>query len=96
MLFKLIISGDVVIVNKVFNLWHLKGQKLFFSILIWYHTYITLYHLIMNENKRSIYDIDPLLGESYVAKAVREANQLPDNERLKALSKLAKEMIGEA
>ena len=52
--------------------------------------------LIMNENKRSIYDIDPLMGESYVAKAVREANQLPDNERLKALSKLAKEMIGEA
>ena len=50
----------------------------------------------MNENKRSIYDIDPLLGESYVAKAVREANQLPDNERLKSLSKLAKEMIGEA
>ena len=50
----------------------------------------------MNENKRSIYDIDPLIGESYIAKAVREANQLSDNERLKALSKLAKEMIGEA
>ena len=51
----------------------------------------------MNENKRSIYDIDPIMGESYVAKAVREANQLSDqNERLKALSKLAKEMIGEA
>ena len=52
----------------------------------------------MNENKRSIYDIDPLMGvmgESPVAKAVREANQLPDNERLKALSKLAKEIIGE-
>ena len=44
----------------------------------------------MNENKRSIYDIDPLMGESPVAKAVREANQLPDNERLKALSKLDK------
>lgn len=50
----------------------------------------------MNENKRSIYDIDPNLGESYVAKVVREANQLSDNERLKALSKLAKEIIGEA
>jgi len=50
----------------------------------------------MNENKRSIYDIDPLTGESYVAKAVREANQLSDNQRLKALSKLAKQMIGEA
>ena len=46
----------------------------------------------MNENKRSIYDIDPNMGESPVAKAVREANQLPDNERLKALSKLAKEI----
>ena len=52
--------------------------------------------LIMNENIKSMYDIDPLTGESYVAKAVREANQLPDNERLKALSKLAKQMIGEA
>jgi len=50
----------------------------------------------MNENIKSMYDIDPLIGESYVAKAVREANQLSDNERLKALSKLAKEMIGEA
>ena len=50
----------------------------------------------MNENIKSMYDIDPLTGESYVAKAVREANQLPDNERLKALSKLANEMIGEA
>ena len=39
---------------------------------------------------------DSALGESPVAKAVREANQLPDNERLKALSKLAKEIIGEA
>ena len=67
------------------------------SILIsWYHECITLYHLIMKPNQKSIYDIDPLMGESYVAKAVREANQLPDNERLKALSKLAKEMIGEA
>jgi len=47
----------------------------------------------MNENKRSIYDIDPNMGESPVAKAVREANQLPDNERLKALSKLAEAMI---
>ena len=50
----------------------------------------------MNENKRSIYDIAPRMGESYVAKAVREANQLPGNERLKALSMLAKQMIGEA
>ena len=50
----------------------------------------------MNENKRSIYDIDPNKGESPVAKVVREANALSDDERLKALSKLAKEMIGEA
>ena len=50
----------------------------------------------MKPNQKSIYDIDPLIGESHVAKSVREANQLPDNERLKALSKLAKEMIGEA
>ena len=50
----------------------------------------------MKPNQKSIYDIDPLMGESYVAKAVREANQLPNNERLKALSKLAKQMIGEA
>jgi len=49
----------------------------------------------MNENKRSIYDIDPLMGESPVSKAVNEANKLPDDERLKALSKLAKEIIGE-
>ena len=49
----------------------------------------------MNENKRSIYDIDPIMGESLVAKAVREANQLPDNERLKALSKLAKTLTEE-
>ena len=47
----------------------------------------------MNENKRSIYDIDPLLGESPVAKVVREANALPDEKRLKALSKLAEAMI---
>lgn len=39
---------------------------------------------------------DSVTGESSVAKAVNEANKLPDNERLKALSKLAKEMIGEA
>ena len=47
----------------------------------------------MNENKRSIYDIDPLMGESPVAKVVREANALSDEKRLKALSKLAKAMI---
>ena len=66
--------------------------------------YITLYHLIMNENKTIIWfdDIQDNSSRMYrqkvdqVAKAVREANQLPDNERLKALSKLAKEMIGEA
>ena len=39
----------------------------------------------MNENKRSIYDIDPIMGESLVAKAVR----------LKALSKLAKTLTEE-
>ena len=48
------------------------------------------------KTKILFYDIDPLMGESPVAKAVREANQLPDNERLKALSKLAKKIIGEA
>ena len=48
----------------------------------------------MNENIKSMYDIDPLTGESNVAKAVREANQLvPDNERLKVLSKLTKAIV---
>ena len=47
----------------------------------------------MNENKKSIYDVDPIMGESPVAKVVREANALPDEKRLKALSKLAKAMI---
>ena len=47
----------------------------------------------MNENKRSIYDIDPNMGESQVAKVVREANALPNKKRLKALSKLANAMI---
>ena len=47
----------------------------------------------MNENKRSIYDIDPNMGESPVAKVVREANALPNEKRLKALSKLAEAMI---
>ena len=47
----------------------------------------------MNENKRSIYDVDPKMGESQVAKVVREANALSDEKRLKALSKLAEAMI---
>ena len=47
----------------------------------------------MNENKRSIYDVDPNMGESPVAKVVREANALPNEKRLKALSKLANAMI---
>ena len=38
---------------------------------------------------------DSVIGESPVSKAVYEANKLPDDERLKALSKLAKEIIGE-
>ena len=38
---------------------------------------------------------DSVMGESPIAKAVNEANKLSDNERLKALSKLAKEIIGE-
>jgi len=39
---------------------------------------------------------DSVMGESPIAKAINETNQLSDDERLKALSKLAKEMIGEA
>ena len=43
----------------------------------------------MKPNQKSIYDIDPNMGESPVAKVVREANALPNEKRLKALSKLA-------
>ena len=44
----------------------------------------------------SLYDSESIKGESPVAKAVNEANKLPDSERLEALSKLAKKIIGEA
>ena len=42
-----------------------------------------------------MYDIDPKTGESPVASKVKAANKLPDKKRLKSLSKLSKEMIGE-
>ena len=44
-------------------------------------------------HESSLYD--SVIGESPVSKAVNEANKLPDDKRFKALSKLAKEIIGE-